>query len=228
MNDEYFKPTESERHFNEIQAGIRNQAATWMLAAFAAIAYLLKSDEKVTWMVSPALLIGVVSFMATMGILILWINDQMVYQRLLNSGFIIAMKMEYDNKHIPPVRLLMLLKAQGKGLSGKMTLYYSIPMMCFLAITSMAIALWQPLCEANTAFSGRPSLFGLWALGGLQLCALVWVQFKKKKVGVKELAAAFEDPEFSALFDGTDKADKDIAKLIQRYKPAEKEIAESH
>ena len=102
--DDYWKFEESERHFNETQAGIRNHAATWMLAAFAAIAILLKSEEKVNWLVSPAVLVGVVGIMATLGLLVLWINDQLVYQRLLDCGFIIALKMEYDNPQLPPIR----------------------------------------------------------------------------------------------------------------------------
>jgi len=56
--DEYWKFAESERHFNETQAGIRNHAATWMLAAFAASAILLKSEDKVNWLVAPAVLVA--------------------------------------------------------------------------------------------------------------------------------------------------------------------------
>lgn len=47
-NRDYWRFAKSERHFNETQAGIRHHAATWMLAAFTAIAILLKSDDKVT------------------------------------------------------------------------------------------------------------------------------------------------------------------------------------
>jgi len=64
-NDDYWKLAESERHFNETQAGIRNHAATWMLAAFAAIAIRLKSEDKVNWLVSPAVLVVVVSVMTS-------------------------------------------------------------------------------------------------------------------------------------------------------------------
>ena len=112
--DDYWKFAESERHFNETQAGIRNHAATWMLDAFAAIALLLKMDKEVTWLISPAVLVGVVSFMATLGLLVLWINDQLVYQRLLDCGFIIALKMEFDNPQLPPIRTMMMDTAEGK------------------------------------------------------------------------------------------------------------------
>ena len=54
MNDTYWKFAESEKHFNNIQSGIRNLASGWILAAFAAIALLLKTEKDVTWLVSPA------------------------------------------------------------------------------------------------------------------------------------------------------------------------------
>ena len=88
-SEEYWKFVESERHFNSIQAGIRNRAATWLLAAFGAIAVLIKTSKDTTWLVPSSVLIGIVCLMATMGLLILWINDQLVYQRLLNSVFLI-------------------------------------------------------------------------------------------------------------------------------------------
>lgn len=90
--DEYWKLVESERHFNTIQAGIRNRASTWILTAFAAIALLIQVSEKVTWLVPSTLLIAVVSLMATVGLLLLWINDQLVYQKLLGSVFMLGLK----------------------------------------------------------------------------------------------------------------------------------------
>lgn len=140
-NEEYWKFAESERHFNETQAGIRNMASGWMLAAFAAIAFLLKTDKDATWLVSPAVLVGVVSFMATLGLLVLWINDQLVYQRLLDCAFIIALKMEYDNPQLPPIRAMMMYAAEGKGMARWITHFYTIPMWAFLAITAAAALL---------------------------------------------------------------------------------------
>ena len=53
-NEEYWKFVESERHFNTTQAGIRNRAATWLLAAFGAIAVLIKTSENTTSLVPSA------------------------------------------------------------------------------------------------------------------------------------------------------------------------------
>jgi len=54
--DDYWRFSVPERLFNEIQAGIRNLVSTWVLAVFAAIALLLKSEDKSNWLVSPAVL----------------------------------------------------------------------------------------------------------------------------------------------------------------------------
>lgn len=226
-NDEYFKLAEPERHFNEIQAGIRTQAATWMGAAFAAIALLLNTNENPKWLVPPAVLIGVVSFMATLGLLVLWINDQMVYQRLLNSGFIMAMKMEYDNEHIPPVRFLMRYSAKGKSLSGWKTLFYTIPMWCFLAITIAATMLRHGLGDTSAAFDSKTSFIVLVALCFIQFGISGYVQLKEKKLGVKALVDAFDDEKFKAMVKDGDKHQAAIAKLIRRYKSAEEEKPES-
>lgn len=117
MIQHYEKFREAEQHFNTIQAGIRNLASVWMLTAFGAIAMLLKSDQTVSWALLPMLLAVVVSFMATLGLLVLWINDQMVYQRLLSSVFLTALKWEHDNKELPPIRAMMMHTAEGRGMS---------------------------------------------------------------------------------------------------------------
>ena len=43
--EEYWQFRDVENHFNNIQAGIRNRASTWLLAAYTAIAVLLKVSE---------------------------------------------------------------------------------------------------------------------------------------------------------------------------------------
>jgi hypothetical protein len=216
---DYWKFVESERHFNETQAGIRNLASGWMLAAFAAIAFLLRADKDVTWLVSPAVLVGVISVMATLGLLILWINDQLVYQRLLECGFIIALKMEYDNPQLPPIRSMMMYSAEGKGMSRWMTYFYTIPMWGFLAISVAATLLRQSIASASSGENGYQSLIVLIILCAAQLCATLWVQQKKSEVGSNTRAALFGDKDFAAMFDGTDAARARFERVIARHKP---------
>lgn len=212
MNEEYWKFAESERHFNELQAGIRNLASGWMLAAFGAIALLLKSDANVSWLVSHYVLIGVVSLMATLGLLILWINDQMVYQRLLDCCFVVALKMEYDDPRLPPLRAVMISSTSGKGMSWWMANFYIIPMWVFLAITA----------TAGLMSHGAESQSSLWILTGLgivQLVAVLWVQYEKRHVGAKPRSCVFGDEGFKSLF-GSEQGHVRIAEMIARHRPA--------
>jgi hypothetical protein len=221
MKDDYWKFAESERHFNETQAGIRNIASGWMLAAFTAIALLLKTDKDVAWLVSPAVLVAIVSIMATLGLLILWINDQLVYQRLLDSGFIIALKMEYDNPQLPPIRCMMMYSAEGKGMNRWMTHFYTIPMWGFLAISVAATFLRNNIGCRSEGMNSEQSLMVLILLSFAQLCVTLWVQRKKSEVGAKTRAALFGDKNFTAMFEGTDDARARFAEIIARNKPSD-------
>jgi hypothetical protein len=64
MNICYWRFAESERQVNQIQSGNRDLASGRMLAAFAAIALLPKTDQGVAWLLSPAVSVRVVSFIA--------------------------------------------------------------------------------------------------------------------------------------------------------------------
>lgn len=218
-NEEYWKFVESERHFNEIQAGIRNRAATWNLAAFGAIAVLIKISKVDTWLVPGAVLIGVVSFMATLGLLILWINDQLVYQRLLNSVFLIGLKREFDNEKLPPVRAMMMYSAEGKGMSRWMALYYTIPMTCFFTISLCVILLRERIGDTSGTMDSKWSFWALFAICIAQGLVAIWVQFKKSKISSRERAKLFGNDEFSSMFDGTPEALSRFGNIIQKYEP---------
>jgi len=218
-SDEYWKFGESERHFNNIQAGIRNRAATWLLAAFGAIAVLIKTSENTTWLVPSAVLVGLVSFLATMGLLVLWINDQLVYQRLLNAVFLIGLKREYDNKRLPPVRTMMMYSAEGKGMSCWMTLYYTIPMICFFAISISVTFLLERIGAVSAALNPTWSFWVLVALCIVQGAVTIWVQFTKSTVTPRERATLFGNEDFASMFDGTEEGLRKFGKVVKNYTP---------
>ncbi len=218
-HDEYWKFVESERHFNNIQAGIRNRAATWLLAAFGAIAVLIKTSEGTTWLVPSAVLIGIVSFMATIGLLILWINDQLVYQRLLNSVFLIGLKREFDNPQLPPVRAMMMHSAEGKGMSRWMTCYYTIPMICLLVISSSVIFLRKRIGDVSETLNSDWSYWVLVAICMAQGVVTIWVHLKKAEVPPKERATLFGNDDFAKMFDGTKVGQRKFGNVVKKYAP---------
>jgi hypothetical protein len=213
--DHYWKFVESERHFNGIQADIRKLASAWILASFAAIALLLKSDPNVKWLVSPSVLVGVISLMSSLGLMVLWINDQLVYQRLLDCGFATALKMEYDHPELPPVRILMMSSAKKKGMSNWMTYFYTIPMWVYLAITMAALILRHSIEGGNHGLNDNQSLLILVIIIVFQLASTIWVHCKKSSVGTKNRIHLFGNNEFVSLFDGTPASRARLAEIIR-------------
>jgi hypothetical protein len=105
---------ENERHFHTIQAGVRGLASTWTLAAFASIAIVLKQEKDVTWLFPPFALIILICLMVNIGLTVLWIIDQLVYQRLFNTNYIAGLRLEQQFSFIPPVRAIQALTAGKK------------------------------------------------------------------------------------------------------------------
>lgn len=204
----YWKLSESERHFNELQAGIRNRASTWLLAAFTAIAVLIKTggETGTVWLVPSSILIGLVCLMGTIGLLVLWINDQMVYHRLLNSVFLVGLKMEHDDPSLPPVKAMMMHSAEGTGMYKWLSYYYLIPNLFFLLITISIAILHQEIDTEKTKYimseGTVDKLFLLFIL--MQASILVWMQKTKSKVTAQQRASLFGDERFEDIFHGSD------------------------
>ena len=67
-----------EKHFNELQQKTRAIASTWILAGFGAIAYFIKTNKPMFEYFSTYTMITLVCLMVVVGLLVLWILDQLV------------------------------------------------------------------------------------------------------------------------------------------------------
>jgi hypothetical protein len=93
-----------ESHFNNIQAGIRGLASVWLLSSLGAIAYLLRLDSgRPSFLLAANFSVSAVCLLGAIGLAILWNLDQLVYQGFLNAVFVLALKMEDQNKSLPPI-----------------------------------------------------------------------------------------------------------------------------
>lgn len=99
----YWKLSEMEERFNSSSAGVRTLASGWLLAALAALGWLLDPSKPSSWMIPLGLLLVVVCVLGVAGIATLWILDQLVFHRLLNSVFLVGLKMESSDPVIPPL-----------------------------------------------------------------------------------------------------------------------------
>lgn len=200
MYDKYKRIQVYEHHFNNLETEIRKLASGWLLAALGAIAYLIKGiylgdNDASKVMINAKLLISIVSLMGTFGLLILWILDQMVYHRLLNAVFLLGMRMEFKHRALPPIRTLMMLFSQKRGMARYMRLYYLLPML-ILSLISIIFSHWY-LSERDGFY---PLLIGY---GSLLITVLVYIRSKTMEK-YEEIAKGFNDPEFVKYLESQD------------------------
>ena len=164
---------EYEKHFNLIQAGIRGLASTWMLAAFGGFSFFLHpevSKDSVYTLNLGALPtgayygLGTVGLLSFAGLLVLWTLDQLVYHRLLLSGFLVGLCLEYVDRDIPPVRWVMAASDRGREVTARVLLFYMLPMVAlFLIGVAGAAFAWR----GSPGVTGSPGCFIFPLLEGL-------------------------------------------------------------
>ncbi len=107
---------EDEKHFNQLEAQYRTLASTWLLAAFGAMGFLLSTDLKITYLPNEVAILGI-ALAASIGLLLLWVMDLLVYHRLLDACFVEAMRLENENPSLPQVRRNMVASQPGGEVS---------------------------------------------------------------------------------------------------------------
>ena len=77
-------------HYDAISNRCRLLSSTWLLASFAAIGYV--STQALP--VKPEILVPLLGVLSSLGILVLWIIDQLVYIRFIEAYFYEALEIE--------------------------------------------------------------------------------------------------------------------------------------
>ena len=174
---------ENERHFHTIQAGIRGLSSTWTLAAFASVAILLKQEKEVAWLFSPFALVILVSLMANIGLSVLWIIDQLVYQRLFNSNYIAGLRLEQQFSLIPPVRAIQAISTRGRSIASWVKFFYVGPMLPLAIVALVAAFIFSEKTSSQTI-----GLIG-YAAALLSLAPIVLVVLRAREVDFFRFAA---------------------------------------
>jgi len=215
-NAEIFRElNEYERHFNNIQAGIRAFASTWILAAFGGIAMLMRVDpENGKWLISPPVLVGVACLLSVVGMSILWIMDLQVYHKLLNSVFLPGLKLEYDSPSIPPIRSFMMASFQGTGVPLLLRLFYFVPMLTFVVLTICAIVLEPQIPSDKCGAFSQVGHNVLLIIVSLEIGAAVFTWFWNHHPLIWERAAWFGDDGFTKLFQ---QGSQGFAGIVKRF-----------
>ena len=199
--DKYWKLSEMEERYNTSSGGIRTLASAWILAALGAIGWIFNSYKFDNWPIPLGLLVVIVSLLATAGITTLWVMDQLVFHRLLNSVFLIGLKMEKDDPELPPIRSMMLKTQEGSGTSKWELLFYLAPIITFILLSFLITAFgMDKLFLANQELFAFNAKLISWIFFAIQLITLFWVFLNTKTLKkFKKRASWFEDEEFTKI-----------------------------
>lgn len=201
---------ENERHFHTIQAGVRGIASTWTLAAFASIAILLKQEKDVSWLFPPFALVILICLMANIGLSILWVIDQLVYQRLFNTNYIAGLRLEQQFSDIPPVRAIQALTTRGKSIASWVKFFYVAPILAFalIALVTAFISIrsgWKP--DPTIDLAGIAM-----AIAALvSLTPFVWVVYQAREVSFFRFAASLPS-DYAAIL-----REENCVRIIERH-----------
>ena len=118
-----------EEHFNRTQVEVKKLASGWMLATFGAMAVIVRGDLSTTnSLLDSGSLLVIIGLAGNIGLLSLWILDQLVNQRLLGAAFRVGVLLERSNPQLPPIRSKMWLNSDSHGVGRHHALFYVCPM----------------------------------------------------------------------------------------------------
>lgn len=180
-----------EHHFNNMETEVRKFASAWLLASLAALAYIVRQQLSNS-LVDAKLLIIIVCLMANTGLVILWILDQLVYHRLLNAVFLLGLRLEFKHSQLPPIRTLMMLFSQRRGMTRYLRFFYLIPMNG-LAILAAIATIWRIVDGSTKGFSVVGILALMLVAAAIPFFTWLTTRYAEK---YEEIAVGFGDPKF--------------------------------
>jgi hypothetical protein len=211
--ERYWKLSEMEERYNASAGAIRTLASAWLLASLGAIGWLFDSYVPQTWPLPLGLLVVVVMTLGVIGMLTLWVMDQLVFHRLLTSVFLVGLKMEHDDPEIPPIRSMMVKAQEGLGTHHWEKLFYLGPIVGFVLVSAVVIvggtvALFAP----NEAFFSHDTRLLSIVLFLLQIAALLWMIRMLPTMTLQSRAHYFQDKAFEALV-----VNQELEKIVARF-----------
>ena len=164
----------SEKHFNDLQASYRRIASIWMLAVFSGAGLVLTAGE--TLEVARFVLLGLNFLAGTVGILILWSIDLLVYHRLLDAHFVEGMIMERRYTWLPPIRHNMARSQRSANILRGVLNFYRVPATLFLFASILSVYEWYSE-RLNLEYNVGGFVLPTWCLALLCAflsCIILW------------------------------------------------------
>ena len=114
-----------EEQFSIHLAELKKIASGWLLATFGGLAYLV-GNKNIAPIIDIYLLISAVALLGTIGLLVIWVLDRLLYYKLLKTVILLAIKMEHEYPDIlPPIRTTILRTCGQFGFA--IAIYYTVP-----------------------------------------------------------------------------------------------------
>ena len=142
-----------EAEFNRSQAGVKQIASAWLLAYFGGLGFLLLNPSDAVPQDFRWLLAGGLSGLASIGLGLLWVLDQKIYQRLLHAIFVYGLFIEWRRREDPTfLKPRMALYHFCSDVSWRLSFFYWLPLamiagfsfVCFWGVTSVSeVSNWQ-------------------------------------------------------------------------------------
>lgn len=155
---------EQERHFGNLQGIYRGLASTWLLAMFAGVGFLLKENPPEKWA-----LIFATGLATSIGIVMLWMLDVLVYHRLLLANFHDGKQLERAYRWLPPSRNRMKSLVVKDAVRKTVALLYSGLLLMPGIVAAWGGFRWQGRCGVSIAVIVVISLLACIWLGTLKL-----------------------------------------------------------
>lgn len=207
-----------EERFNASSAGIRSLTSAWLLAGLGSLGWLLNSYNPDTWPLPLGFLAIIIATLCCIGMITLWVMDQLVFHRLLSSVFLIGLKIEKDNPEIPPIRSLMMKTQEGLGTHRWEKFFYMTPILVFLLLSCvLLVGGSSDLFAVNKKFFSLNTFYLSMILVTIQTGSTIWMMRKLPSMSLETRAEFFNDKKFAQLVKEK-KFDSTIANFIPNTK----------
>lgn len=149
----------NERHFNNLEIEYRKLASVWLLASFGGIGFLLKENLKMVIPLEVAM-IGI-GMAGSIGNILIWIVDLLVYHRLLDACFDERKRFEELHPEMPQTRQHMMNYQKGGHVTTSLRWFYVLLVAAPVVFSAPFFIIW--------CFCGHGILLGILATSIIML-----------------------------------------------------------
>lgn len=151
--------------------------------------------------------------MVVVGLFVLWIIDQLVCQRLLNANFVAGLYEKYSNNKAAPIRTMMVIGSEYRGMARLYNLFYFIPMLTFTLFSTSAWILELASMATYEKTATASVTIGVFLI---LVATLIWsyIYSKKRDTPFLNLLKSFNDKEFEKIA-----SPEKCAVIIKKWNP---------